>query len=130
MVYAIAPVSLMPLPVFEHRLLAACLQGDAFRMLQARLQPVPIMALLSIREQPGGSGLAHSLSAAALGQSPASPAGSPTGSGSFSADAAAAADQPASPTSRQRQLIQQQRPRLIEEKRLVQLFKARTAHLT
>lgn len=105
-------------------------QGDAFRMLQARLQPIPLMALLSLREQPVGPSLA-SAAAMAQGQSPqASPANSPSGSSSHLPGGGGETEQPTSPSSRQRPLIQQQRPRgLIEEKRLAQLFKSRAARL-
>lgn len=120
-----------------HGLLMLLPQGDAFRLLQARLQPVPLMALLSLREQqqqpPSAGGASAALAAAALGGQalPAgSPAGSPGGgsrSGSFAGLDAGSVDQPTSPTSRQRQQIPA-RPRLIEERQLVALFRSRQVH--
>ncbi|KAL4855248.1 hypothetical protein ACK3TF_004229 [Chlorella vulgaris] len=119
-----------------HGVLMLLPQGDAFRTLQTRLQSVPIMALLANKEQQpqrGGGGL----DAPAFGGS----------SGSFSAlDLNAGAEPPpASPTVRPRQspqqqqtevaqsppqwqLVQQRAP-LIEDKRLVQLFKSRVSRL-
>lgn len=94
-------------------------------MLQARLQPIPLMALLSMQQQPGASPLTAAAAAAVAG---ASPAGSPSGSAS-NLDPAAAAEQPLSPTSSWQRQQRQPRPRLIEEKRLVQLFKSRSAAL-
>ena len=114
-------------------------QGDAFRMLQARLAPIPIMAMLSRREPPAqhqqhsSGALSSAGSAAALAQSPpplGSPAGSPGGSGTWAAAEPAAAEQEACTSPRQRQ--QAQRPRhlmQLEEKRLVQLFKSRASRL-
>jgi vacuole morphology and inheritance protein 14 len=119
-----------------HGVLMLLPQGDAFRTLQTRLQSVPIMALLANKEQQpqrGGGGL----DTAAFGGS----------SGSFSAlDLNAGAEPPpASPTVRPRQSPQQQQPEvaqsppqwqlvqqrapLIEDKRLVQLFKSRVSRL-
>lgn len=127
------------------------LQGDAFRMLQTRLQSIPLMALLSMREQQqalalaaGRGGSSAALAAAAGTAAGLSPGGSPPaaaglggsrwGSSSTSLDATAAAsgEQQVSPTHRQQQQQQQlgaARPPLIEEKRLVQLFKSRVARL-
>lgn len=118
-------LSTLPPPV-------ACMQGDAFRMLQARLQPIPLMALLSIREQQQpalAAAAAAAMTSASSLPATGSPAGSPPGSRHSSSslaglDSAAAMETPQSPTSRQRQQIQA-RPRLIEERRLVQLFKGR-----
>ncbi|PRW60313.1 VAC14-like protein isoform X1 [Chlorella sorokiniana] len=124
-----------------HGLLMLLPQGDAFRMLQARLAPIPIMAMLSLRDapapaqQPSSGGLSAAGSAAALAQSPSQPAGSPAGSpresGSWAGldPSAASPEQESSLSPRQRQ--QGQRPRLmqLEEKRLVQLFKSRASRL-
>lgn len=119
------------------------LQGDAFRMLQARLAPIPIMAMLSLRDtpaqqqQPSSGSLSAAGSAAALAQSPSqpagSPAGSPGGSGTWAGldPAAASPEQEVSFSPRVSSRSQAQRPRLmqLEEKRLVQLFKSRASRL-
>lgn len=135
-------ISSYTIGVFQKRttalLLARPPQGDAFRMLQARLAPIPIMAMLALREptplQPSSGSLSAAGSAAALAQSPqpaGSPAGSPRGSGTWAGldPAAASPEQEGALSPRQRS--QAQRPRLmqLEEKRLVQLFKSRASRL-
>ena len=114
-----------------------CLQGDAFRMLQTRLQSIPLMALLSMKEQqqrvPGSTAGPQQQAGSPTQLTPASGGGSNSSSGASSsagldATAAAAAEQPLSPSFKQQQLVQL-RPPLIEERRLVQLFKSRASGL-
>ncbi|KAL4443824.1 hypothetical protein ABPG75_011561 [Micractinium tetrahymenae] len=138
-----------------HGLLMLLPQGDAFRMLQTRLHSIPLMALLSIREQQQAQALAagRGSSSSGVGLAAAagaglSPVGSPpataalgssrrnSSSTSLDASSSASGEQPLSPTARQQQQQQQQqqqlvaaRSPLIEEKRLVQLFKSRVARL-
>ena len=115
----------------------SCLQGDAFRMLQTRLQSIPLMALLSMKEQqqrvPGSTAGPQQQAGSPTQLTPASGGGSNSSSGASSsagldATAAAAAEQPLSPSFKQQQLVQQRAP-LIEERRLVQLFKSRASGL-
>ncbi|KAL4449453.1 hypothetical protein ABPG77_007097 [Micractinium sp. CCAP 211/92] len=133
-----------------HGLLMLLPQGDAFRLLQTRLQSIPLMALLSIREQQqayamaagrgSGSGSSAVLAAAAAGLLPAGSPPSAGGAGgsrressntNLDAVAGGAGEQPLSPTSRlpPQQHLGAARQPFIEEKRLVQLFKSRVARL-
>ncbi|EFN60046.1 hypothetical protein CHLNCDRAFT_133275 [Chlorella variabilis] len=109
-----------------HGLLMLLPQGDAFRMLQTRLQSIPIMALLSIKEQQQqrGPGMARSSSSSAVQEAAA--ADSPGSLAERQRPQELQEQQPRSPT--QRQQVQQRGP-LIEDRRLVQLFKSRVARL-
>ena len=91
-------------------------------MLQTRLQSIPLMALLSSKEQQ--QQLQQQQLLLAGGSSFGTTAG---GSSSSASLTDAAAEQPLSPTFRKQP--QPQRAPLIEERRLVQLFKSRVARL-
>lgn len=95
-------------------------------MLQTRLQSIPIMALLSIKEQQQqrGPGMARSSSSSAVQEAAA--ADSPGSLAERQRPQELQEQQPRSPT--QRQQVQQRGP-LIEDRRLVQLFKSRVARL-
>lgn len=90
-------------------------------MLQTRLQSIPIMALLSIREQQ----TQRSPDGAAAAGAGADAGVSPPGSRQRQQAAPADSEQPLSPT--QRQQVAQRGP-LIEEKQLVALFRSKIRH--
>ena len=105
-------------------------------MLQTRLQSIPLMALLSINEQqqqqqrgPGPPAAAQQQAGSPTQSTAAGGGGSSSGGGSSAGlDAGAETDQPLSPPFKQQQQVQQRAP-LIEERRLVQLFKSRVSGL-
>jgi vacuole morphology and inheritance protein 14 len=115
-----------------HGLLMLLPQGDAFRTLQARLQSVPIVALLSLREAPlAGRGSPLAAGGGADGGSPpgdaaASPSSRQQGRQQQQQEQR---QEERTPSPQQRQSPPPPRPPLIEEKRLVQLFKSRAARL-